>query len=54
MPLDGWLGLVPRAVIVCVVPNLINLVVYAWGSDAAYLRRYAAGVWQKLKHKRSA
>ena len=54
VPIQGWLGLVPRAVIVCIVPNLLNLVVYGWGSDAAYLRQYAAGLWQKLRHKRSA
>ena len=54
VPLEGWLGLVPRAFIVCLAPNLFNLLVYGWGPDAAYLRRYAAGVWQKLIHKRSA
>ena len=54
VPIRGWLGLLPRAVLVCVVPNLFNLAVYAWGRDAAYLRQYAVGVWQKLKHRRSA
>lgn len=54
VPLGGWLGLAPRAVLVLVVPNALNLVVYGWGGDAAYLRQYAAGVWRKLTKKRSA
>ena len=54
VPIRGWLGLVPRVIIVCILPNLVNLVVYGWGSDAAYLRQYAAGIWHKLKQKRSA
>ena len=54
VPLGGWLGLAPRAVLVLAVPNALNLVVYGWGGDAAYLRQYAAGVWRKLTHKRSA
>lgn len=54
VPIRGWLGLVPRGIIVCLLPNLVNLVVYGWGSDAAYLRQYAAGIWHKLKQKRSA
>ena len=54
VPLGGWLGLAPRAVLVLVVPNALNLAVYGWGGDAAYLRQYAAGVWRKLTHKRSA
>lgn len=54
VPLGGWLGLAPRAVLVLVVPNALNLVVYGWGGDAAYLRQYAAGVWRKLIKKRSA
>ena len=54
VPIQGWLGLVPRVIIVCLLPNLVNLVVYGWGSDAAYLRQYAAGIWHKLKQKRSA
>ena len=54
MPLGGWLGLAPRAVLVLLVPNAINLAVYGWCGDAAYLRQYAAGVWRKLTHKRSA
>ena len=51
VPLDGWLGLVPRALIVCIVPNLINLAVYAWGSDAAYLRGYAARILRARRKK---
>ena len=54
VPVGGWLGLVPRAVIVCVVPNLFNLIVYGWGRDAVYLRQYGAALLQKLRHKRSA
>lgn len=54
VPLGGWLGLAPRAVLVLVVPNALNLAVYGWGGDAAYLRQYAAGVWRKLIKKRSA
>ena len=54
VPIGGWLGLVPRAVIVCVVPNLFNLIVYGWGRDAVYLRQYGAALLQKLRHKRSA
>ena len=54
VPLGGWLGLAPRAVLVLAVPNALNLAVYGWGGDAAYLRQYAAGVWHKLTHKRSA
>ena len=54
VPLGGWLGLAPRAVLVLLVPNAINLAVYGWCGDAAYLRQYAAGVWRKLTHKRSA
>ena len=54
VPLGGWLGLAPRAVLVLAVPNALNLAVYGWGGDAAYLRQYAAGVWRKLTKKRSA
>ena len=54
VPLGGWLGLAPRAVLVLAVPNALNLAVYGWGGDAAYLRQYAAGVWRKLIKKRSA
>ena len=54
VPLGGWLGLAPRAVLVLVVPNALNLAVYGGGGDAAYLRQYAAGVWRKLIKKRSA
>ena len=38
----GWLGLAPRVLVVLVVPNLLNLAVYSWGKDAAYLRQYGA------------
>ena len=44
----GWLGLVPRIFVVLVVPNALNLAVYGWGKDAAYLRQYAGKVAKKL------
>ena len=47
----GWLGLVPRIFVVLVVPNALNLVVYGWGKDAAYLRQYAGKVVKKLLKK---
>ena len=47
----GWLGLVPRILIVLIVPNVLNLAVYAWGRDAAYLRQYAGKVAKKLLKK---
>ena len=48
---DGWLGLVPRILVVLVVPNALNLAVYGWGRDAAYLRQYAGKVAKKLLKK---
>ena len=50
----GWLGLAPRVLVVLVVPNLLNLAVYGWGKDAAYLRQYGAKVLRKLKRKGDA
>ena len=47
----GWLGLVPRILVVLVVPNALNLAVYGWGKDAAYLRQYAGKVAKKLLKK---
>ena len=47
----GWLGLVPRVLIVLIVPNVLNLAVYAWGRDAAYLRQYAGKAAKKLLKK---
>ena len=47
----GWLGLVPRILVVLVVPNALNLAVYGWGRDAAYLRQYAGKVAKKLLKK---
>lgn len=49
VPLGGWLGLAPRAVIVCLLPNLLNLAFYGWSSDAAYLREYAARILKKRR-----
>lgn len=42
----GIAGLVLRAVVVCLLPNALNLAVYAWGADAAYLRSYALRILQ--------
>ena len=54
----GWLGVVLRAAVVCVVPNALNLVFYVWTADAAYLRtrgRELLGrVRQKLQERRNA
>ena len=50
----GWLGLVPRVLVVLVVPNVLNLAVYGWGKDAAYLRSYAGKLAAKLKRKGKA
>ena len=44
----GILGLLGRAVVVCILPNLLNLAFYIWTSDAAYLRPQAGRLWQKL------
>ena len=43
-----------RVLVVLVVPNLLNLAVYGWGKDAAYLRQYGAKVLRKLKRKGDA
>ena len=51
VPLGGWLGLAPRAVIVCLLPNLLNLAFYGWSSDAAYLREYAARIVRKTRDR---
>ena len=51
VPLGGWLGLAPRAVIVCLLPNLLNLAFYGWSSDAAYLREYAARIVRKRRDR---
>ena len=59
MPADVWrfssvkLSSV-RVLVVLVVPNLLNLAVYGWGKDAAYLRQYGAKVLRKLKRKGDA
>ena len=49
----GWLGLVPRILIVLIVPNVLNLAVYAWGKDAAFftMRQYGGKVAKKLLKK---
>ena len=49
----GWAGVVLRAAVVCVVPNAVNLACYLWTPDAAYLRRRAAELFQKLKQRRN-
>ena len=40
--------------VVLVVPNVLNLAVYGWGRDAAYLRSYAGKLAAKLKRKGKA
>ena len=47
----GILGLLGRAVVVCILPNLLNLAFYIWTSDAAYLRTQAGRLWQKITHR---
>ena len=47
----GILGLLGRAVVVCIMPNLLNLAFYIWTSDAAYLRTQAGRLWQKITHR---
>ena len=49
----GWLGVVLRAGVVCLLPNLMNLAFYCWTPDAAYLRSRAAELLQKLKQRRN-
>ena len=51
LPFGGLLGLLARGVIVVILPNAINLAVYGWMPDAAYLRGYAAKVAAKLRHR---
>ena len=47
----GILGLLGRAVVVCILPNALNLAFYIWTSDAAYLRTQAGRLWQKITHR---
>lgn len=47
----GLVGLLLRGAVVCVVPNAINLAVYAWMPDAAYLRAYLGGLLAGRKKK---
>ena len=47
----GILGLLGRAVVVCILPNVLNLAFYIWTSDAAYLRTQAGRLWQKITHR---
>ena len=48
----GWPAL--AVLVVLVVPNVLNLAVYGWGRDAAYLRSYAGKLAAKLKRKGKA
>ena len=48
---EGRLGLLGRAVVVCILPNVLNLAFYIWTSDAAYLRTQAGRLWQKITHR---
>ncbi|MEE0799712.1 MAG: hypothetical protein U0L91_00365 [Gemmiger sp.] len=49
----GFGGLVLRAVVVCLLPNAINLACYAWTGDAAYLRLQAGRLVQTFKNRRN-
>ena len=51
VPQGRILGLLGRAVVVCILPNLLNLAFYIWTSDAAYLRTQAGRLWQKITHR---
>lgn len=44
-------GLIGRGVIVCILPNLINLVCYGWTRDAAYLRGWAGRLLSRFRNK---
>lgn len=48
----GWGGVILRGVVVCLLPNLMNLAFYGWTSDAAYLRGRAGDLVRKLKGSR--
>ena len=44
----GWLGVIARAVVVCILPNAMNLVFYGFTSDAEYLRGRALQLWRRI------
>ena len=44
----GWLGVIARAVVVCILPNAMNLVFYGFTSDAEYLRGRALQLWHRI------
>ena len=48
----GWLGVIARAVVVCILPNAMNLVFYGFTSDAEYLRGRALQLWQRISARR--
>lgn len=47
----GLAGLAGRAALVCLLPNALNLAVYGWGTDAAYLRGYAARILHRRRDR---
>lgn len=48
----GLAGLVGRGVVICLLPNLLNLAFYGWTSDAAYLRARAGDLRRRLTQRR--
>lgn len=48
----GLLAFAGRVCLVAVVPNALNLALYGWTSDAAYLRQRAMGLLRALNAKR--
>ena len=47
----GIPGMAARVLVVCVVPNAINLACYGFSSDAEYLRGRAAELWRRIRRK---
>ena len=47
----GIAGLVLRVLVVCLLPNAINLVCYGFTSDAEYLRGRASQLWRRIRRK---
>ena len=45
----GWPGMIAQVVVVCLIPNAVNLAAYGWTSDAAYLRERAKAALGKLR-----
>lgn len=47
----GIPGMAARVLVVCLVPNAINLACYGFSSDAEYLRGRAAELWRRIRRK---